>query len=479
MISIHRTKIKDLPFVKFGECVCIKGWVKTTRISKNHAFINVNDGSTLKNLQIVATFENIDKSIFNNITTGVSLQIEGKFEASQGELQSFELIADKVEILGDILDHYPLQPKNHSLEFLREIAHLRFRTNTFGCVFRIRNAVSYAIHKFFYDKGFVYIHTPIITAIDAEGAGSMFDVTTLDVTNIPKSSNSTIDYTKDFFGKRTHLTVSGQLEAEAAAMGLCEVYTFGPTFRAENSNTTRHLAEFWMVEPEMAFYDLSDNMALAEEFLKYIIAFALDNCKEDLSFLSKRAVESTQRNEIDDNVPLLTKLESILNSSFNKITYTEVIDILKTSKPNTDGSFAYKIKEWGCDLQSEHERYLVETYFKSPIIVTDYPEGIKAFYMRNNSDNKTVAAMDVLFPGIGEIIGGSQREERLDKLIAAMDRKKIKADDLQWYLDTRKFGGVPHSGFGLGLERLIQFITGMGNIRDVISFPRTPGNAAF
>ncbi len=462
-----------------GAHVCVKGWVRTKRTSKNVIFITINDGSTLDSLQVVATPQQLSEAMLQSITTGASLCVEGTMVLSQGQAQNIELQAHKITILGTA-EAYPLQPKKHSLEFLRKIAHLRFRTNTLSAVFRIRHAISYAIHQFFHEKGFVYLNTPIITGVDAEGAGEMFHVTTIDAASIPKKEDGSIDFSQEFFGTKTHLTVSGQLEAEAAALGLAEVYTFGPTFRAENSNTTRHLSEFWMIEPEMAFYDLADNIALAETFLKYLIKFALRHCKEDLVFLQQRALEAnTPQNQPPGALLLIEQLEFVWQQPFERITYTEAIAILEASKPNKKGKFVYPIQGWGADLQSEHERYLVEHYFKKPVVVTDYPRDIKAFYMRQNDDGKTVAAMDILFPGIGEVIGGSQREERLDKLIAAMQRTNIDIQALQWYLDTRRFGTVPHSGFGLGLERLVQFVTGMENIRDVIPFPRTPGNAPF
>lgn len=477
---MQRTTIKELLVNKStGSTTCVKGWVRTRRTSKQVTFIMLNDGSTIRNLQVVIASNQISEKTLQDITTGASLSIQGTIVASLGESQAVELQATSIEVLGPAVD-YPLQPKKHSLEFLREIAHLRFRTNTFGAVFRIRHAISYAIHQFFHEKGFVYLHTPLITAVDAEGAGDMFGVSTLNLTQLPKTVNGYVDFKKDFFGQKTSLTVSGQLEAEAAALGLGAVYTFGPTFRAENSNTARHLAEFWMIEPEVAFNDLADNIVLAESFLKYIIHFVLDHCKEDLEFLQKRALETlTSQATHRQELPLLEKLKSILYHPFTCITYTEAIAILKDSKPNKDKKFAYPIQEWGSDLQSEHERYLVEEHFKKPIIITHYPSAIKAFYMRQEADGKTVAAMDVLFPDIGEIIGGSQREERLDKLIDAIHKKGMSPAALQWYMDTRRFGTVPHSGFGLGLERLIQFITGMDNIRDVIAFPRTPGHVKF
>lgn len=477
---MRRTKIKELLTTgPIGAEVCAKGWVKTKRVSKQVVFIALNDGSTLHHLQVVIDPAKLSEATLQSITTGASLCVEGTIVASQGQAQSMELQAAKIKVLG-IAAAYPLQPKKHSLEFLREIAHLRFRTNTFRAVFRVRHAISYAIHQFFHEQGFIYLHTPIITGIDAEGAGAMFNVTTLDIVHALKTKDGSVDFSQDFFGQRTSLTVSGQLEAEAAALGLAEVYTFGPTFRAEHSNTTRHLAEFWMVEPEMAFYDLADNVALAEDFLKYLIGFALEHCKDDLALLHKRVLAARpHKQQADSLLPLIDQLEFVLAHPFERITYTEAIAILKESKPNKKKKFAYPIQDWGVDLQSEHERYLVEQHFKKPVVITDYPSAIKAFYMRQNEDKQTVAAMDILFPGMGEIIGGSQREERLDKLDVAMQKLGMDASALQWYLDTRRFGTVPHSGFGLGLERLVQFVTGMENIRDVIPFPRTPGNAAF
>jgi asparaginyl-tRNA synthetase len=477
---VQRTKIKELlKSNQLAKQVCVKGWVRTKRVSKDVMFIVFNDGSTLENLQIVVDPGKITDVTLQQIATGASLSIQGTVVASQGTTQAIELQAEEITLLGPAPD-YPLQPKKHSLEFLRDIAHLRFRTNTLSAVFRVRHAISYAIHQFFYEQGFTYIHTPIITGIDAEGAGAMFNVTTLDMEHTPKTQTGQVDFRQDFFGQRTNLTVSGQLEAEAAMMGLGEVYTFGPTFRAEQSNTTRHLAEFWMVEPEMAFYDLTDNISLATHFLQYVIRFALDHCQEDLAFLQKRELENKTTKPTDHlALPLIERLELLLANPFAQVTYTEAINILKESQPNQKKKFVYPIDAWGVDLQSEHERYLVEQHFQRPVILTDYPSSIKAFYMRQNEDGKTVAAMDILFPGMGEIIGGSQREERLDRLQAAMQRMGIAEHSLEWYLDTRRFGTVPHSGFGLGLERLVQFITGMENIRDVIPFPRTPGHAAF
>ncbi|EMS31019.1 Asparaginyl-tRNA synthetase [Mariniradius saccharolyticus AK6] len=478
-----RIKIKALlEDDHLGQSVTVMGWVRTKRSNKNVSFIAINDGSTIKNFQVVADPNQISEDILKKASTGACLKVQGQIVASQGSGQSSELVAQNIEILGEAdPDTYPLQPKKHSLEFLREIAHLRIRTNTFGAVFRVRHALAFAVHKYFNDKGFFYIHTPIITASDAEGAGETFKVTTLDLKNPPKTEDGKIDFKADFFERETNLTVSGQLEGELAAMGLGEIYTFGPTFRAENSNTARHLAEFWMIEPEMAFYDAEDNQNLAEEFLKYVISYALENCKDDLDFLDKRAAEeevskpADQRNELG----LLDRLKFVAENEFQRLTYTEAIEILKNSNQNKKKKFQYLVEKWGVDLQSEHERYLVEKHFKKPVILTDYPKEIKAFYMRQNEDGKTVAAMDILFPGIGEIVGGSQREERLELLVNRMKEMHIPTEEMWWYLDTRRFGATPHAGFGLGFERLVQFVTGMGNIRDVIAFPRTPGHAEF
>ena len=474
-----RIKIKTLlASIPEQQVVTVMGWVRTFR---NNQFIALNDGSTNTNLQVVATLGQFEEALLKRITTSSALKISGKVVASLGKGQSLEIIADTIEILGDAdADKYPLQPKKHSLEFLREKAHLRFRTNTFASVFKIRHSLAFAVHQFFHNKGFLYFHTPIITASDAEGAGEMFRVTSLPLINPPLTEDGTVDYKEDFFGKSTHLTVSGQLEGELAATAFSEIYTFGPTFRAENSNTTRHLAEFWMIEPEMAFYDIEDNMNLAETFIKYIIDFALVNNREDIEFLSQRLIEEESQLPVDkrSDLSLLQKLEFVLNNSFERITYTEAIDILLASPAYKKKKFAYEVK-WGIDLQSEHERYLVEKHFKKPVIVYNYPKDIKAFYMRQNDDGKTVAAMDILAPGIGEIVGGSQREERLEKLENRMTEMNIPHDELWWYLDTRRFGTVPHSGFGLGFERIVQFVTGMNNIRDVIAFPRTPKNAEF
>ncbi|MFZ9188095.1 MAG: asparagine--tRNA ligase [Algoriphagus sp.] len=478
-----RVKIKTiLEQDLIGQEITLMGWVRTKRSNKNVSFIALNDGSIITNYQVVADPNVIAEEILKKCSTGACLKITGKVEASQGAGQQSELIASKIEVLGESdPEKYPLQPKKHSLEFLREIAHLRMRTNTFGAVFRVRHALAYAVHTYFNTKGFFYIHTPIITASDAEGAGETFKVTTLDLLHPPKTEDGKIDFSQDFFERETNLTVSGQLEGELAAMALAEIYTFGPTFRAENSNTTRHLAEFWMIEPEMAFYDAEDNQNLAEDFLKYIIRYALQHCAEDLAFLDQRAAEEEQSKPTEQRAELglLEKLKFVVENDFVRLTYTEAIDILRNSNHNKKKKFSYLIEEWGTDLQSEHERYLVEKHFKKPVILTDYPKGIKAFYMRQNEDGKTVAAMDILFPGIGEIVGGSQREERLDKLTQRMEEMHIPTEELSWYLDTRRFGATPHAGFGLGFERMVQFVTGMGNIRDVIAFPRTPGNAEF
>jgi asparaginyl-tRNA synthetase len=480
---MKRIKVLDvLKSEKFGEEILVKGWVRTKRVSKNVCFIALNDGSTINNLQIVIDINPEIDELLMKVHTGASLSVIGNTVKSVGSGQKVELQCKSLEILGEANpDEYPLQPKRHSLEFLREIAHLRPRTNTFSAIFRIRHAMTYAIHKFFNDKGFCNVHTPIITGSDAEGAGEMFRVSTLDINNLPKTENGKIDFSEDFFGRETNLTVSGQLEGELFALALSEVYTFGPTFRAENSNTARHLAEFWMIEPEMAFYDINDNMDLAEEMLKYLVNYALTNCREDLEFLSKRREDEQKQKPQNerDTMNLIEKLEFVVNNDFVRITYTEAIEILKNSNPNKKKQFAYIIEGWGADLQSEHERYLVEKHFNKPVILIDYPKDIKAFYMKQNDDGKTVRAMDVLFPQIGEIIGGSQREENYDKLLARMKEMHIPAEEMWWYMDTRRFGSVPHSGFGLGFERLMLFITGMGNIRDVIPFPRTPKNAEF
>ena len=465
MLMMKRIKIKNLlsnPVL--GSDVLVKGWVRTKRGNKNIIFIALNDGSTINNIQIVVEASSFDENLLKEISTGACIAVNGKLIESQGQGQNLEISAAGIELYGKSdAETYPLQKKGHSMEFLRENAHLRFRTNTFGAVFRIRHAMAFAIHKYFNDKGFVYLHTPIITGSDAEGAGEMFQVTTMDLKNMTRNSDGSINYSNDFFGKQTNLTVSGQLEGELGALSLGDIYTFGPTFRAENSNTPRHLAEFWMIEPEMAFYDLNDNMDLAEDFVKYIIKYALDNCREDLEFLN---------NMIDK--ALLERLKFVVDNEFVRITYTEAVSILTSSGKKWD----YPVG-WGRDLQAEHERYLVEEHFKRPVILTDYPKEIKAFYMKQNDDGKTVRAMDVLFPGIGEIIGGSQREEQYDRLLSRIKELKLQEKDFWWYLDTRRFGSAPHSGFGLGFERLILFVTGMSNIRDVIPFPRTPKNAEF
>jgi len=463
----------------FSQEVNLKGWVRTFRANR---FIALNDGSTINTIQCIVDFENTDERVLKRITTGAAISIKGILTESLGKGQNVEIQISEIEILGDSNpEEYPIQPKKHSFEFLRENAHLRIRTNTFSAVMRVRSALSFAVHKYFIKNGFYNFHAPIITGSDAEGAGEMFNITTLDANNPPRNEAGKIDYSKDFFGKLTNLTVSGQLEAETYAMALGKVYTFGPTFRAENSNTTRHLAEFWMIEPEVAFNNLDDNMDLAEDFIKSVISYVLKNCKDDLAFLNDRLADedklkpALERNEMS----LIEKLNFIVENNFIRVSYTEAIDILKNSTPNKKKKFQYLIEEWGTDLQSEHERFLVEKHFKCPVILYDYPAKIKAFYMRLNNDGKTVRAMDVLFPGIGEIVGGSQREERLDVLQQKMKDLGIDEKELWWYLDTRKFGTAVHSGFGLGFERLVQFTTGMGNIRDVIPYPRTPQNAEF
>jgi len=462
-----------------GQEITVRGWVRTFRANR---FIALNDGSTLKNIQCVIDFENFDESILKNITTGAALKIIGRYVESQGKGQAAEIQVEEVHVYGTAdPETYPIQPKKHSFEFLREKAHLRVRTSTFSAVMRVRAALAFGVHKFFQEEGFHYINTPIITGSDAEGAGEMFRVSNLPEKNPPLDDQGEVNYQEDFFGKETHLTVSGQLEAETYAMGLGEVYTFGPTFRAENSNTTRHLAEFWMIEPEMAFFDLNDNMDLAEKFIKNVLSYTLENCKEDLAFLDERYAkeENAKPKQQRSEMGLLEKIEFVVNNEFKRVSYTEAIDILKNSKPNKKKKFTYTIEEWGADLQSEHERFLVEKHFKTPVVLYDYPAKIKAFYMRMNEDGKTVRAMDILFPGIGEMVGGSQREERLDVLQERIKAMGIDEKELWWYLDLRKFGTAPHSGFGLGFERLVLFATGMGNIRDVIPFPRTPQNASF
>ena len=464
MESIVRTKIKDVLKTTPGQEVLVKGWVRTKRGNKNVAFIALNDGSTINNIQIVVDKTATDDNLLSKITTGACIGVVGQLSESLGSGQSVEIQAKEIELYGECDPmRYPLQKKDTSFEFLRTVAHLRPRTNTFGAILRIRNQMAFAIHEYFHKKGFVYLHTPLITASDCEGAGQMFQVTTLDMENLPRNKKGAIDYTKDFFGKETSLTVSGQLEAELGAMALGEVYTFGPTFRAENSNTPRHLAEFWMIEPEMAFYDINDNMDIAEDFIKSLVKYALENCREDIQFLNDRY----------DN-ELISRLENVVNTEFVRLPYTEGIKILEESGEK----FEYPVS-WGVDLQSEHERYLVEKHFKKPVILTDYPKEIKAFYMKLNEDGKTVRAMDVLFPKIGEIIGGSEREASYTKLDDRINELGMSKKTLEWYLDTRRFGAAPHSGFGLGFERLLLFVTGMTNIRDVIPFPRTPKNAEY
>ncbi len=476
-----RVKIKELlSWEPQQQEITVMGWVRSFR---NNQFIALNDGSTNNNLQIVAELGKFDENLLKRITTSASLKVSGTLVPSLGKGQKMDLQATTIEVLGDSdPEKYPLQLKNRpTLEYLREIAHLRFRTNTFGSVFRVRHSLAFAIHKFFNEKGFVYMHTPIVTASDAEGAGEMFKVTTLPFDNTPRNEDGTVNFKDDFFGRATNLTVSGQLEGELGATAFGDIYTFGPTFRAENSNTARHLAEFWMIEPEMAFYDLEDNMNLAEEFIKYIIKHAIDNNREDLEFLAQRLQEEEKQLPQDkrSEMGLLEKLDFVLSNDFQRLTYTEAIEILRESNHNKKKKFQYPITGWGMDLQSEHERYLVEKHFKKPVILSNYPKEIKAFYMRQNEDGKTVAAMDILAPGIGEIVGGSQREERLDKLEQRMKEMHIPLEEMWWYLDTRRFGTVPHAGFGLGFERLVLFVTGMTNIRDVIAFPRTPGSAEF
>ncbi len=477
---MKHTKVKDLlESTKTLHEVTAKGWVRTFR---NNQFIALNDGSTINNIQCVVDFENTPEETLKRITTGAAIAVTGDLVESKGAGQKYEIQVTKLEILGDSdAEKYPMQPKKHSLEFLRENAHLRVRTNAFGAIMRVRSVLSYAVHKYFQDKGFVYVNTPIITGADAEGAGEMFQVTSLPLDKLPKTETGEINYKEDFFGKHTNLTVSGQLEGETFAMALGQIYTFGPTFRAENSNTSRHLAEFWMIEPEVAFADLHDNMDLAEDFIQYVIKYAMEKCGDDLKFLESRLLdeEKSKPQAERSEMPLLEKLNFVLENNFKRVSYTEAIDILKNSTPNKKKKFQFPIEEWGADLQSEHERFLVEKHFKSPVIVYDYPANIKSFYMRMNEDEKTVAAMDILFPGIGEIVGGSQREERYDVLIEKMRTIGIDEEELWWYLDTRRFGSAVHSGFGLGFERLVLFVTGMSNIRDVIPFPRTPMNAEF
>ena len=479
---MKRTKVNDiLVNPQIGKKVVVKGWIRSFR---NNQFIQINDGSTIKNIQAVIKLEDYKEEELKEINVAASIAVEGELVESQGKGQSCEIQVSKFEILGtanpEEVQKTVMQPKRHSLEFLRDQAHLRFRTNTFGAVFRIRHAASFAIHKYFNDKGFYYLHTPIVTGSDAEGAGEMFRVSVFPPNEAPLNEEGKIDWKQDFFGKETNLTVSGQLEAELAALALGQVYTFGPTFRAENSNTSRHLAEFWMMEPEVAFNDLNDNMDLTEDFLKYVCTYILDNCKDDLAFLNDRGVqEDKQKPQLERNeLSLIERLEFVANNDFERITYTKAIELLQQSKPFKKKKFKYLV-EWGTDLQSEHERFLVEKHFKKPVIITDYPASFKAFYMRLNDDGKTVAAMDVLFPGIGEIVGGSQREERYDVLMKKVKEFNIDEKEVWWYLETRKFGSVVHSGFGLGFERMVMFVTGMSNIRDVIPFPRTPKNAEF
>lgn len=482
MAKTSRTKVKDiLVSGEFGTEVVAKGWVRTKRGNKHVNFIALNDGSTINNLQIVVDVPNFPEEELKKVTTGASIAVTGVLAESSGSGQMVEMHAKELTVLGEAdPEKYPLQPKKHSLEFLREIAHLRFRTNVFGAITRVRHAMIFAVHNFFTEKGFVNIHTPIITASDCEGAGEMFRVTTMDPKKPPLTEDGEVDYSEDFFGRASNLTVSGQLEGELAATALSEIYTFGPTFRAENSNTTRHLAEFWMIEPEMAFYELEENMDLAEEFIKYCVKYALDNCADDLEFLRNRLIqEEKNKPQKDRSMDLIEKLNFVLHNDFVRLTYSEAIEVLRNSKPAKKGKFKYPVEGFGTDLQSEHERYLVETHYKRPVILTDYPKEIKAFYMKLNDDGKTVRAMDVLVPGIGEMIGGSQREENYDKLVARMEEMDVPQDEMWWYLDTRRFGTVPHSGFGLGFERLILFVTGMSNIRDVIAFPRAPKSAEF
>ena len=473
-------KIKDILQNGSINTPCsIKGWVRTFRANR---FIALNDGSTIDNLQCVIDFENIDESLLKQITTSAALHLEGSLVKSQGSEQKVELQVETISLLGaSDPEQYPIQPKKHSLEFLREKAHLRIRTATFSSIMRVRSALAFAVHEFFNDEGFFYINTPIITGSDAEGAGEMFHVSTLDPKNPPLTESGDLDYKSDFFGKETNLTVSGQLEAEAYALGLGDVYTFGPTFRAENSNTTRHLAEFWMIEPEMAFYDLNDNMNLAEKFIVSVLKKVLTRCEKDLLFLDERFINEEKNKPQLERSPmgLIEKIKFVVENNFKRVSYSEAFEILRNSKPNKKKKFQFPITEWGVDLQSEHERFLVEKHFKCPVILFDYPASIKAFYMRRNDDEKTVRAMDILFPGIGEIVGGSQREERLEELEKRIKEMGIDEKELWWYMDLRRFGSVPHSGFGLGFERLVQFTTGMNNIRDVIPFPRTPQNASF
>ena len=481
---MEHTRIKELlKSEEFGKEIIVKGWVRTFR---NNQFIAINDGSSINNIQAVVDFEHTDEALLKRVTTGAALRVKGQLVESLGKGQRVEIKVNELTVLGDSdPEKYPLQPKKHSLEFLREIAHLRFRTGTFNAIFKVRNALAFAVHKFFNERDFVYMHTPIITGSDAEGAGEMFQVTTLDLKNPPKNETGEIDYKEDFFGKQTNLTVSGQLEGELAAMALGNIYTFGPTFRAENSNTTRHLAEFWMIEPEMAFYELEDNMDLAEDLLKYVIQYALETCPEEIELLKNRSLEEEKSKPQNERsaMNLVEKLNFVIENDFERVSYTEAVEVLKRSKPNQKKQFKYLIDDWGADLQSEHERYLVEKHYKKPVILTDYPREIKSFYMKQNAPDEqgrhTVRAMDILFPGIGEMVGGSQREENLEKLLTRMAEVGIPEEEMDWFLDTRRFGSAPHSGFGVGFERLVLFVTGMTNIRDVIPFPRTPKNAEF
>ncbi|MBN9283555.1 MULTISPECIES: asparagine--tRNA ligase [Flavobacterium] len=477
---MKHTKVKDLlNGTKTLHEVKAKGWVRTFR---NNQFIALNDGSTINNIQCVVDFENTPEETLKRITTGAAVSLTGTLVESKGAGQTVEIQVTKLEILGDSdPEKYPMQPKKHSLEFLRENAHLRIRTNAFGAIMRVRSTLAFAVHQYFQENGFFYVNTPIITGSDAEGAGEMFRVTTLPFDGTPRTEDGKINHKEDFFGKETNLTVSGQLEGETYAMALGQIYTFGPTFRAENSNTSRHLAEFWMIEPEVAFNNLADNMDLAEDFIKYVIKYTVDKCGDDLKFLEQRLLdeEKSKPQAERSEMSLLEKLNFVMDNNFKRVSYTEAIDILKSSKPNKNKKFNYIIDEWGADLQSEHERFLVEKHFKCPVILFDYPAKIKAFYMRLNEDGQTVRAMDILFPGIGEIVGGSQREERLDVLQQKIADLGIDEKELWWYLDTRRFGSAVHSGFGLGFERLVLFVTGMTNIRDVIPFPRTPQNAEF
>lgn len=477
---MKRTEIKHLlASPKIGEQVLVKGWVRHFRSNR---FIIINDGSTINNIQAVVDIDKFSQDKLDGINTGASVAVQGVINESQGAGQAVEIQVESLTVIGKApADEYPLQPKKHSLEFLREIAHLRPRTNTFAAILRVRHALQFAVHEYFHKNGFFMMHSPIITGSDAEGAGEMFKVTNLDLNELPKDDQGKVDFKEDFFGKATNLTVSGQLEAELGALALGKVYTFGPTFRAENSNTSRHLAEFWMIEPEVAFNELEENIELAEDFIKYVVAYALEHCKDDLAFLEKRLLdeEKSKPQAERSEMSLRDKLQFVVENEYQKLTYTEAIEILKNSKPNKKKKFQYLIQEWGADLQSEHERFLVEKHFKKPVVLYDYPANIKAFYMRLNDDGKTVRAMDILFPGIGEIVGGSQREERYDVLKDKVKEFGIEDEELWWYLETRKFGTVPHSGFGLGFERLVMFVTGMSNIRDVIPFPRTPQNAEF